>query len=133
MIKQESYEYCKSKLADDSVINSLKILQTRYKAELSSKAAPGFIQFISISPFTVALWCEKDIQLFHEMSRQHCLVIDATGSVAIKINGKELFTSHFCLLIDHCKKNSVARTEILTEKATYNTLTFILQLFQKME
>ena len=53
VLKQCSYEYRKSKVADDSVINSLKILQTRYKDELSLKVAPGFIQFISISPFGI--------------------------------------------------------------------------------
>ena len=47
VLKQYSYAYRKSKLADDSVINSLKILQTRYKDE--------FIQFILISPLTVAV------------------------------------------------------------------------------
>ena len=56
VLNQCSYDYRKSKLTGDSVINSLKILQTRYNDELSAKAAPGFIQFISICPLTVALW-----------------------------------------------------------------------------
>ena len=67
------------------------MIQSQYKDELPSKSVPGFIQFMSISPLTIALWCEKDVQSFHEMSQQHCLVVDATGSVAVKINDKEVF------------------------------------------
>ena len=68
VLKQCSYEYRKSKLVDDSVTKSLQILQDRYKKELPSKSVPGFIQFLSISPFVISPWCESDVQTFHEMS-----------------------------------------------------------------
>ena len=116
-----------------SVINSLKILEAQYKKELNSKSVPGFIQFLSVTPLTISLWCEQDVHLYHEMSQQHSLVVDATGSMVVKLNGKEVFYFAFLSFDRSLKTEPVAHIEILTEKATYNTLKFALSSFLEDE
>ena len=60
VITQCKYEYRKDSRIDNSVIVSLKELKNIYIKEFNSKVIPGFIQFTSLDPLTVALWCEKD-------------------------------------------------------------------------
>ena len=67
------------------------------------------------------------------MNRQHWSVVDATGSVAIKINGKELLYFAVLSFDGSLQTEPVVHIEILTEKATYNTLTFIISTFSEDE
>ena len=60
VIAQCKYEYRKDSRIDNSVIVSLKELKNIYIKEFNSKVIPGFIQFTSLDPLTVSLWCEKD-------------------------------------------------------------------------
>ena len=53
--------------------------------------------------------------------------------MAIKINGKELFYFAFLSFDRSLQTEPVAHIEILTEKATYNTLKFILSTFLEDE
>ena len=129
VISQCSYEYRKANQVDDSLINSLKTLKSMYNTELKSKLVPGFIQFISFDPLTVALWSERDIELYHEMSKRCSPLVDATGTVTYKLNGKEIFYFTF-LSYDRCVKTEpVPHLEILTDRASFNTLLFALSMF----
>ena len=67
------------------------------------------------------------------MSSQHSLVVDATGSVAIKISEKEIFYFAFLSFDRSLKTEPVPHIEILTEKATFNTLKFTLSTFLEDE
>ena len=67
------------------------------------------------------------------MSQQHCLVVDATGSVAVKINDKEVFYFAFLSFDRSLKTEPVPHVEILTEKITHNTLKFMLSMFLSVE
>ena len=60
VITQCRYEYRKANQVDESLINSLKTLKSKYNAELNSKSVPGFMQFVSLDPLTVALWTESE-------------------------------------------------------------------------
>ena len=60
------------------------------------------------------------------MSQQHCLVVDATGSVAVKINDNKVFYFEFLSFDSSLKTEPVPHVEILTKKATHNTLKFTL-------
>ena len=92
---QCKYENRRDSRIDNSVIVSLKELKNMYIKESNSKVIPGFIQFTSLDPLTVALWCEKDIELFHQMMKKHPLLVDATGSIATKWEGGILFCLYF--------------------------------------
>ena len=80
-----------------------------------AKHVPGFIQFISIDPFAIGLWTEKDIELFHNMSKNHSLVVDATGSMVMKMNGTEVFYFAFLSFDRSVKTEPVPHLEILTD------------------
>ena len=73
VITQCKYEYRKDSRIDNSVIVSLKELKNIYIKEFNSKVIPGFIQFTSLDPLTVAVWCEKDKELFHQMTKKHSI------------------------------------------------------------
>ena len=81
-IKQCAYEYRQSTLVDADLVKSLQIIKEKYISELEFKAVPGFLQFFSIQRLTVALWTQIDVELYHRMSSDHCLLVDATGSIA---------------------------------------------------
>ena len=91
VISQCHYEYRKKNRLSESPVESVKLLKEEFSKEMNSKYIPGFVQFISVDPLTIALWSEKDIELFHEMAKHHCLLVDATGTIAQKLNGKEIF------------------------------------------
>ena len=117
VISQFRYEYCKANQVDESLINSLKTLKSKYNAELNSKSVPGFIQFVSLEPLTAALWLESDIDLYHEMSKEHSLLVDATETVIFKLNEKEFFYFAFISFDRSIKTEPVPHLEILTDRA----------------
>jgi hypothetical protein len=98
VITQCSYEFRKNKREDDSLITSLILIKNDYINEIKyNNVVPGFIQFLSFDPLTIGLWCEQDMEFFHEMAKKHSMLVDATGSVTTKIHGKEIlyFPSYF--------------------------------------
>ena len=62
VITQCAYEYRKSQREDDSLTNSLIILKQKFAKEMGNKIIPGFLQFFTVDPLTVSLWCEADIE-----------------------------------------------------------------------
>ena len=133
VVSQCSYEYRKRNQIDPSPINSLKELKLKYSKELNSKCIPGFIQFFTVDPLTVALWGEKDIELFDEMSKNHCLLVDATGTITLKLNDKEILYFSFISFDRSLKTEPVPHLEILTDRSTTNTLKFVLSTFLEDE
>ena len=133
VISQCSYEYRKKNQLSESVVESVQLLKKAYNKELNHKFVPGFIQFISVDPLTIALWSEKDIELFHEMAKQHSFLVDATGTIALKLNNKEIFYFAFISFDRTLKVEPVPHIEILTDRASFNTLQFILSTFLEDE
>ena len=121
VVKQCAYEYQQSILVDEDLIQSIQILKEKFISKLQSKSIPGFIQFFSIQPFTIALWTQSDVELFHKMSAEHSLVVDATGSIASKLSEKEFFYFAFLSYDKSVKTEPVAHIEILTDLSTTNT------------
>ena len=111
---------------DYSIIVSLQELKSTYKKELILNVIPGFIQFTSFHLLTVALWCEKDIGLFHQMTKKHSLLVDATGTIASKLNEKEIFDFAFLSFNRSLDVEPVPHIELLTDRASFNTLEFVL-------
>ena len=60
VVRECAYAYRRSTLEDKDIIKSIQLLQQKYVAESKSECVKGFIQFFSVTPFTVALWTEKD-------------------------------------------------------------------------
>ena len=75
-----------------------------------------------ITPLTIALWTEKDIELFHQMASKHSLVVDATGGVVTKLSGKEIFYFAFISFDKLMETEPVPHIEIFTDLSTTGTL-----------
>ena len=112
-----SYEYRKGNRIDESLMTSLKSLKSLYNEELKCRSVPGFIQYLS---------CEKDIEHYHRMVNSHSVVVDATGTISLKINDKEIFYFSFLFFDRSVKTEPVPFLEILTDRATTNTLKSLL-------
>ena len=120
VIKQCAYEYRKLSLEDKDVIQSIQLLQQKFSKETQCKSTRGYIQFFSINPFTIALWTEKDIELYHKMSYSHSLLVDATGSIATKLTDKEIFYFSFISYDMSVKTEPIPHLELLTDLSTNN-------------
>ena len=133
VISQCSYEYRRKNQLSESVVESVQLLKKAYNKELDHNFVPGFIQFISVDPLTIALWSEKDIELLHEMTKQHSLLVDVTGTIALKLNDKDIFYFAFISFDRSLKVEPVPHIEILTDRSSFNTLEFVLSTFVEDE
>ena len=133
VISQCSYEFRKGSREDESLITSLKLLKTKYSEEMKGGSVSGFIQFLSCDPLTVGLWCERDIEFYHHMVKSHSMLVDATGSVSIKLNNKEILYFSFLFYDRAVKTEPVPHLEILTDRASTTTLKYLLSLFLEDE
>ena len=133
VINQCAYEFRKANREDDSLITSLKLLKVKFSEKLKEGAISGFIQFMSCDPLTVGLWCKKDIEFYHKMSKSHSMLVDATGSVSLKVNNKEILYFSFLFYDRAVKTEPVPHLEILTDRASTATLKYLLSLFLEDE
>ena len=129
VIKQCKYEAKQNSRIDDSIIVSLQELKSLHERDLSTNIIPGFVQFTSFNPLTIGLWSEKDIEIFRQMSQKHSFFVDATGTIASKLNGKEIFYFAFLSFNRLLRVEPVPHIEILTDRASSNTLEFVLSIF----
>ena len=134
VITQCSYEFRKNKREDDSLITSLILIKNDYINEMKyNNVVPGFIQFLSFDPLTIGLWCEQDIEFFHEMAKKHSMLVDATGSVTTKIHGKEILYFSFLFYNKNVRTEPVPHLEILTDRPSTTPLTYLFSLFLEDE
>ena len=126
VLRQCSYEYRKGNRIDESLMTSLKALKGLYNEELKCRSVPGFIQYLSCGPLTIGMWSEKDIEHYHRMVNSHSVLVDATGTISLKINDKEIFYFSFLFFDRSVKTEPVPFLEILTDRATTNTLKSLL-------
>ena len=87
--------YRKGNRIAESLMTCLKMLKSKYNEEFKCMSVAGFIQFISCDPLTIGLWCGKDVELFRHMVKSHSMLVDATGTIAIKVNNNEIFYFSF--------------------------------------
>ena len=87
VISQCKHEAKRDSRDDDFIIVSPQELKSSYERDLSAKVIPGFVQFTSFDPLTFGLWSEKDIELFRQMYQKYSFFVDATGTIAPKLNG----------------------------------------------
>ena len=79
------------------------------------------------------MWTEQDIEFYHRMSNSHSLLVDATGSIVTKKDGKEVFYFSYISYDRSVKTEPVAHIELLTELSTTHTLKFVLSRFLEDE
>ena len=63
------------------------------------------------------------------MYQKYLFFVDATGTIASKLNGKEIFYFAFLSFSRFLKIEPVPDTDILTDRASFNTLEFVLSNF----
>ena len=91
MLYGNALQISENQRSKTDVIKSVQTLKGKYDASSTGKSIKGFVQFFNISPFTVAMWGEGDVEMYHQMSVNNALVVNATGSIATKLSEKEIF------------------------------------------
>ena len=64
--KTKKSEQVSKSYPDKDLVQSISKLKEKYKSEMGS-TVKGFIQYLSVEPFTIGLWMQKDIELYHEV------------------------------------------------------------------
>ena len=72
----------------DDIYLSIAKLKEKFTNEIVGSKIKGYIQYYTIQPFIVGLWNEVDVEYFHQHAKDAVSILDATGSIASKINGK---------------------------------------------
>ena len=74
---------------------SLIILKENYNRTDANTKCPGYIQFVNMVPFLVALYKLEDLQMYESMVSEHALVVDATCNITAKVDTKRVFDFPF--------------------------------------
>ena len=121
VLRQCGSDFRQSTMEDKDAMKSIQILREKFITDSPGKSIHGFIQFFSINPFTVAMWNEGDIELYHRLSSNYSLIVDATGSISTKIGEKEIFYFAFLSYDRSVRTEPVPHLEIPTELSTTHT------------
>ena len=83
---------------DDTYLSIAKVKET-FTNEVVESKIKGFLQCYYIQSFIVELWTEEGVEYFHQHARNAVPMLDATGSIASKINDKMVLYYTFFPLI----------------------------------
>lgn len=95
----------------------------------TSKLLCGYVQYISLLPFTVVLFTEATIQLLKKaIVKKIPLHLDATGSVVRKIAGQNKPIFYYALVLKDtsCKSPIIPVAELITNSNTTVNITYFL-------
>ena len=136
VIQKISSEANGDKVHHKNLIMSLLLLDEEHAAN-SDRTYPGLIRRISAKPFSVSLFSEEGIRIFHYMAKKQTLYLDATGTI-INMKGTQYEKStclYYSLVIDHPspKCPPVAVAELITTEHSVMAVSHFLQDFRRHE
>ena len=117
---------------DKDLVQSISKLKEKYNSEMGS-TVKGFIQYFSVEPFTIGLWTQKDIELYHEVGSFSPLLCDATSKVCANVNGKSIFYHTYVPQEYVVKVEPTPVCQILTDCQDGTPLIWCLDRFMKQE
>ena len=113
--KQIKHEGLKVKQKHEKIFLSIMELKEQYISEFDSSKIKGFCTIFSLEPFVVALWTERDVDIFHFSALNSAFMADATGSATFKV-GSKMVLYYSLVLYDKTKKDEpLANVEIITD------------------
>lgn len=108
------------------ILNTANIIKD---LDTTSKKIKGYVQHISVQPFSAVLFTEKSIQLFRKACLQRLpLYFDATGSLVRKIPDQDKAIYYYTLLLKDSDNESPLTpvAELLTNSNTTVTISHFL-------
>lgn len=93
-----------------------------------------YIRCIQVLPFTVILFNEAGIALYHELAPTVTMFCDATGSIT-KVPGPGKRTLYYAIVLPHPIKGRapLAVAELITTDHTVNSVTYFLRTVRSFE
>ena len=136
VIQKISSEANGDRLYHKNLIMSLLLLDEEHTAN-SDRTYPGLIRRITAKPFSVSLFSEEGIRIFHYMAKKQTLFLDATGTL-LNLKGTQYEKStclYYSLVIDHPspKCPPVAVAELITTEHSVMAVSHFLQDFRRHE
>ena len=120
--RQVKSEYKINQRCDKNVVLSLQKLSNKYKNDCNGKVVKGFIQSLNLTPLSVSLYTEKDVEFYHQMVQRFPLLVDATCGIVSKVNTARVFYYSFIFYDREIKTEPVPFLEILTDKPNERNL-----------
>ena len=133
-----SSEGNKEQLPHDDLIISLKMVDNEIiQATKSDRQINGYIRRITAKPFSVSLFTEEGIRIYHHFAEQQVLYIDATGSI-VSLKGTEYegkMCLYYALVIGHANVGQppVALAELITTEHSILAISHFLEEFRRHE
>ena len=124
------------KISHRNLIMSLLTLDKECSTN-SEKIYPGIIRRVTAKPFSLSLFPEEGIRIFHYMAKKETIYLDATGTL-ISLKGTEYEKCtclYYSLVVQHPSKNCppVAVAELITTEHSVMPVSHFLQDFRRHE
>ncbi|XP_031575226.1 uncharacterized protein LOC116308859 [Actinia tenebrosa] len=94
----------------------------------------GYVQYVSLDPFTIMLWTEAGVRLWHDLASTTTIHWDATGSLVKKCVG-EGNVYYYAIVLPHptAGQPPLAVAEMITNSHNVPNVTHFLSLFRYAE
>ena len=138
VLQKISSEAKKKEQRHENLILSLMSLQEEFYAATIPSKDPGYIRKIQCSPFSVMLYTEAGVRIYHHMVKHHTLYCDATGTIVTLKEGKRLPSQpallYYSLVFQHPNGGSpVAVAEMITAEHDITSVSHFLECFRRQE
>ena len=122
-------EAAKLSLPDKDLVTSVMKLKGFYERSSTDKIIKGFIQSFNVDPFSISLWTQSDIEIYHRSAKKLPIILDATCGIIAAINDTRVF--YFAMIIHNgsVKTEPIPLFQFLTDKPDEHSITSASSLF----
>jgi hypothetical protein len=138
VFRKISSEANREQLPHKDLVPSLMILDEEIqKATGQEKVITGYIQRLIAKPFSVSLFTEEGVRIYHHVASTQTLYLDATGTV-VSLRGTDYQTKtclYYALVVDHPVKGQspVAVAELISTEHSVIAISHFLDDFRRHE
>ena len=145
VLQKIASEAKKSLRFDGNHLQSLLLLREQLRNEdNSSHVVKGYIQHISIVPFTVIAFNEASVRLYHDLCADSVVHCDATGTIVANVtppvgsslaNEEEKRLLYYCLVVPHPRKGEppLAVAEMVSAEHSALAISTFIARFRRAE
>ena len=117
------------------LVTSLKVIEKEITESFGAKKNCGYIQRIVAKPFSVSIFTEEGVRIYHNYAKEQVLYLDATGTV-ISFKGTDYESStslYYALVVGHPKKGHPPVAELISTEHSVMAISHFLEDFRRHE
>ena len=138
VIRKISSEAKQRKLPHPNLITSLHLLSEEMTDITTNQPIPCYIQRITAFPFSLILYTEQGVRLYHHLARDSTVFCDATGTV-VSLKGAPEFGDkkvlYYSLVLSNSKPKQppVAVAEFISTEHSVLAISHFIECFRRSE